>query len=686
MKRDKLIEEARTRYKYAVDQWAPIFKAMREDLRFSDPTDMQQWPDDVRRQREDAQRPCLTFDQTGQFVRQVINQARRNRPAMKFLPVDDQSDPEMAEVLQGLARQTEYESRADVAYITALDHATRGGLGWFRLITEAVKGSPVKGQLCAKIMRVTEPESVKVDPDFQEPDGSDMRWGFVEATLSKDEFARQYPKAKAVDFDSEGWFDDKHVRVVEYFRVVESKKTRISVLGQQYGEDEYWSAVQANPELRQYPVEVSEDQTRKVEWYKLSGEEVLEEKDDPRDNEFPSEYVPIFPVLGNEQWVDGKRMLSGAIRAARDPQIAYNYERNSGIEAVAVGPKAPWIASIEAIDGHENSWKQANSGNIAVLPYNSVDEQGNPITAPQRIAPAGMSQGWAMLDERSKADIQSALGMYNASFGNNPNSQSGRAVLALQDKADIGTYHYLDNLALSMSHCGRVLTQVWPAIYDTAQIVRILGEDDETSFVTVDPNAPAGYSKQQGQNGKEQIIINPNAGRYDVRVTTGPAYATRQAEAAAEIGEMVNGNPQMMSLLGDVWVKMRNIPNGDVIAKRFKAMLPPQVIAAEQEEDGQQPIPPEVRQVLQQAQQEIQQLQQALQEAQSGMQTAQLNAQVTLQKAQIDAESRERIAAMSAESSYDVQELKGLIEMLKAQIMPPPQLSSDVSSDMAQND
>jgi hypothetical protein len=140
-----------------------------------------------------------------------------------------------------------------------------------------------------------------------------------------------------------------------------------------------------------------------------------------------------------------------------------------------------------------------------------------------------------------------------------------------------------------------------------------------------------------------------------------------------------------MSLLGDVWVKMRNIPNGDVIAKRFKAMLPPQVIAAEQEEDGQQQIPPEVRQVLQQAQQEIQQLQQALQEAQSGMQTAQLNAQVTLQKAQIDAESRERIAAMGAESSYDVQELKGLIEMLKAQIMPPPQLSSEVSQDMTQN-
>jgi hypothetical protein len=69
--------------------------------------------------------------------------------------------------------------------------------------------------------------------------------------------------------------------------------------------------------------------------------------------------------------------------------------------------------------------------------------------------------------------------MYQASIGNNPNQQSGRAVMALQDKADIGTFHYIDNLALTISHCGRVLTQVWPVIYDQAQVIRIIGEDTE---------------------------------------------------------------------------------------------------------------------------------------------------------------------------------------------------------------
>lgn len=681
MNRSKIIEEARERFAYASDAWAPIFKAMREDLRFSNPTDLQQWPDDVRREREQSEggpRPCLTFDQTGQFVRQVINQARRNKPAMRFLPVDDKSDPELAEVLQGLARQTEYESRADVAYIGALDHATRGGLGFFRLVTEEKIGAEVKGQLCLKIKRVVDPATVIVDPDFTQPDGSDMRYGFVVEPMPHKVFEKKYPKAKMVDWDDSGWFSDDHVRVVEYFRIVEETRNTITSDGQDYTEDEYWQAWQANPAMSPGIPNVRTERT--VEWYTLTGEEVLEK------TTFPAEFVPIFPVLGNEEWDEGKRMLSGAIRAARDPQIAYNFERNSAIEAVAMGPKAPWTGPIEAIEGFEAIWAKANRGNVAFLPFNGLDGNGNPIQRPERVQPAGMAPGWMGLEERSKSDIQASLGMYQASVGANPNSQSGRAVMALQDKADVGSYHYVDNLALSVSHLGRVLTQAWPRIYDQAQVIRILGEDDETSFVEVNPEMPQGYAKVPGgPNGKERVIINPGAGRYDVRVTTGPAYATRQIEAAAEIGELVNGNPQMMAILGDVWVKMRNIPNGDKIAKRLQAMLPPQVQAAEQEDEEQPQIPPQVQQQVMQMQQQMQQMQQALQEAQSGMQAKQLDANVKLQTAKWEIESRERIAAMNGDVSYDVQELRGLIEMLKAGMQPPPQLAAQVAKDGAEH-
>lgn len=679
-KRDKIIEEARSRYEYAAEAWAPIFAEMAEDLRFSDPTQLKQWPEKIKRERELDGRPCLTFDQIGQYVRQIINQARRNKPSLKFLPVDDQSDPELSDVLQGLARQTEYESKAEVAYITALDHATRGGLGFFRLITEEKQGGEVIGQQCAKIMRVVDPKSVKVDPDFTEPDGSDAGWGFVEETYTKERFKKLWPKATVVDWDSAGWYGKDHVRVCEYFRLVDTTTNYINANGKDYTEDEYWQAAQADPMMA--PGIPNPKTEKRCEWFKLSGEDILEK------SEFPAEYVPIFPVLGNEEWENGKRRLGGIVRPVRDSQVAYNFERNGEIEAVAIGPKAPWVAPAEAIEGYEAQWKNANKGNVSVLPYNGLDEQGNPIAAPTRINPAGVAAGWVTLAERSKADIQAGMGMFSASVGNNPNNQSGRAVLALQDKAEIGSFHYIDNLALSISHMGRVLTQVWPRIYDQAQIVRILGEDDETDFVQVDPKQQRGYQKQQTQDGREVVTINPGAGRYDARAIVGPAYATRQTEAAAEISELVNGNPQMLAMLGDVWVKMRNFPEADKISKRFKAMLPPEVQAAEKEGEQAAEIPPEIEQAMQQAGEEIQALRQALQQAQQEMQSnAQSDAMKYQSVAQIEAMRQDtaiQIAEMNNDRARDVEELKGMVQMLLQQMQPPPQLADNVAQDLQQ--
>lgn len=684
--RDKIVEEARKRYEYAREVWAPIYERCRADLTFSDPTDPQQWPEKVKRERmhsEGGARPCLVFDQLGQFVRQVINTARRNKPAMKFLPVDDESDPELAEILQGLARQVEYESRAEVAYITALDQATRGGIGYFYLTTEPDKRSKIDGKVCAKIVRVEDFESVLPDPDFKEPDGSDQGWCFLEYSVPNERFEREYPKAAMEDWDSGGWFGKDHVRVCMYYRLVEQDKTVLTLNGQEIAEDDYWAGIQSG-EIDPSMLPKATKITGKVcEVHKLTGHEVLES------TVFPAEFVPVFPVLGNESWEKGKRKLGGCIRTAKDSQISYNFERNSEFEAVAVGPKAPWIAPVEAIEGHEAKWRMANRGNLAYLPYNSIDEQGNPIQKPDRINPAGIASGWTQLSERSRQDIQSALGMFSASIGDNPNSQSGRAVMALQDKADVGSYHYIDNLALSVGHCGRVLTQVWPVIYDAEQMVRILGEDDESQFIRVDPNAQQGYQEIQTQNGQKQIIINPSIGTYDVRCVVGPAYSTRQVEAAAEIGEIVNGNPQLMAMLGDVWVKMRNFPEADKIAKRFKAMLPPEVQAAEKDEGAQSEIPPEIEQAMQQAGQEIQALRQALQQAQqemqSGAQAEAMKAQNAQQMELLKRETAIMLAEVNNDAKRDNEELKGMIAMLIQQMQPPPQLASAVSEDMAED-
>jgi hypothetical protein len=156
---------------------------------------------------------------------------------------------------------------------------------------------------------------------------------------------------------------------------------------------------------------------------------------------------------------------------------------------------------------------------------------------------------------------------------------------------------------------------------------------------------------------------------------------------------MVNGNPQLMAILGDVWVKMRNFPQAEKVARRLKAMLPPQVQAAEDEEGAQ--MPPQVMAIMQQAQQEIQQLQQALQEAQSGMATKQLEVQAKLQQtamveqskqqlAQAQIESAERIAALNADVKRDMSELAGAIQLMAKKLEVPLSLGQEVEADLSE--
>ncbi len=75
----------------------------------------------VRQNDPNGARPCLTINKLPQHVRQITNEQRQNRPAIKVLPVDSGSDVEVADMLNGIVRHIEYQSDADTAYDIACE-------------------------------------------------------------------------------------------------------------------------------------------------------------------------------------------------------------------------------------------------------------------------------------------------------------------------------------------------------------------------------------------------------------------------------------------------------------------------------------------------------------------------------------------------------------------------------------
>lgn len=588
---EALVKEAHKRFERCESYEADARSLWKADLRFAhgDPDNGWQWDEMVKKSRELSRRPCLTVNKVKQHNRQITNDARQNKPAVKVSPVDNGADRKTAEVFNGIIRHIEANSNADAAYDTASEFAVDAGIGYWRVVTDYASDDSFDQEIFIRLVK--NPLNVYLDGDIQQPDGSDARFGFVFEDLPKDEFEARYPDCEPVGWPLEGgsdWLGKDSIRVCEYFRRVEKADVLYVDEGgntfkaSDMGKEQVVAAAAAG--WRSRPIK-----RHAVEWYLIAGDKVLEKR------EWPGIYIPIVRVVGEEVEIDGKVERKGHTRAMKDAQRMYNYNSSAAIEYGALQTKTPIISPAEAIAGYEKYWENANTENLAYLPYNAYDENSNPIPMPQRmVAPAPAQlflQGMATASEEMKM----ASGQYDASMGAKSNETSGRAIMARQREGDTATFHFIDNVARAIKYTGKILVDLIPKIYDSERVVRILGEDGKDSMVKIDPNMPKAYDKRETYDGIEEIY-NPSVGRYDVTVTVGPSYSTKRQEAFQALSDIASRSPDLMNKAGDLIMQAADFPMADQLAERLKKTLPPGL--GDDNSDS-----PEVQQMQQQMQQ-----------------------------------------------------------------------------------
>jgi hypothetical protein len=247
-------------------------------------------------------------------------------------------------------------------------------------------------------------------------------------------------------------------------------------------------------------------------------------------------------------------------------------------------------------------------------------------------------------------DIKSATGQYNASLGQTSNERSGKAILARQREGDVGTYHYQDNLARAVRHIGRQCVDLIPKIYDTQRIARIIGIDGETKMVKIDPTQQEPVRKIQNQEGIViDKIYNPSVGKYDVVVATGPGYATKRQEALEAMAQLLQGNPQLWSVAGDLFVKNMDWPGAQEMAKRFAKTIDPKLMGDAEDNPALQAA----QQQMQAMAAELDQLHQMLQNVGKSMEAQDMERKDYEAKIKaFDAETK-RIAAVQAGMSEE---------------------------------
>jgi hypothetical protein len=585
---DPLVE-MRKRYERAKEQTLESYDRALQDIKFV-AVPGHQWDSKLKTRRGD--RPCYEFPKLLGHTRQVINEMRQQRPQGKVRGVEE-SDQALAEIMQGMCRNIEDVSNADQAYDIAFEAAVQGGFGVWRVTTAYSEEGSFDQDIF--ITAIRNPFSVRFDPAAVKIDRRDSNFVFVEELIPESEYEAKYGK-DIKDFDDDtsarDWREAGQVRIAEYWYKKPVKRRLLALSsGDQIFADELASdgvaVTDVDALLQQNGLTIVKE--REVESHKVcmrmtNGAEFLTEE-----SEFPCQHIPIVPVWGNIQNIEGVDYWQGMVRQNKDQQRLHNVHRTAMTEAVAKAPKAPYILKMKWIKGLESFWNKANAEDYPYLPVND-NAESMPERSKQAEVPAALMQLAALDNE----DIKASTGIYNASLGAQSNETSGRAINARKAQGAVSTFNYIDNLNYSIRYTYEILIDMIPQVYDTPRAVRILGADGGEKWKQLYQTV------QDPQTGQPVMINDISKGKYDVAVTVGPSYATQRMESvdaftqlAGQIGPI---SPTVGMLLAYQVLKNLDLPGSEDVSDAFRHQLVSQGLLPPKEgEQPPQPPPPDPR-------------------------------------------------------------------------------------------
>ena len=658
-----------------------------EDLKFYN---NDQWPEDTKNRLQARRRPVLTINRVKPACRQVINSLLQDRPSIKFNPADDKADVRTAQILDGVRRHIEVQSMADIAYDTALNGQVIHGFGFIRVITKFP--TPFSFNQEAFICAIDDPFSVYLGPHKNLEDLNDA---FIVYDYTPEQYAEEFGGMKdevdaetgrlvvgddgrpaqvpvsayaglndftAIGNRARGWGDKYTIRVAEYYK----RTWRTTEIWQLEGGNVV-VADKVDKGLVPTLNIISSRQTEipEVKWYKFNAVEILDE------TVVPSAYIPIVPVYGDRQIVDGQISLSGVVRDSKDAQKQYNYFRSKMTETVALAPTAPWIMAEGQDENHETEWDTANLENYSVLRYKPKSIGGHLAPPPQRQFASVDLSAFVVAGNQYENDIKATTQVYDPSLGARSNEVSGVAQRTRIAQGQTSNFTFTNNFSRSLRYLGMILLDIIcgdgvtrKGIYDARTIARIIGDDNESKSVEVinDPNQPA-FQEQPDETGNDiRRVYNLGIGTYDVAVGLGPSYLNKQQETFDMLAKVVNSYPEMMKFAGDIIMRNSGIPDADILAERVKRFIEitmPGII----QDDKEQAIPPKVQQAMKELMQQQEELMNQLQQAQQIIETKQIENSTKVQVEQIKQQGASQVEAMKVASAEVVASMNAQVKI-----------------------
>lgn len=534
-----------------------------------------QWSPQVKAKLEAQGKPVLVINKVFSSLITIMGEQLQNRAGVRFLPNDDLSDPDTAELIDKLYMHILNSNGMDQIEASLFDDGvitSRGFMDCRMNFDNNLRGEVDLSLLNAK--------NVIIDPDADSYDPDDWNEVFITKWLTPLDISQKYGKEEAKELElksrsdfeygidsidtlrnsfsgrfhrrpgvTSGYADHKirrYVRVIErqfkemvrkeHFVDIETGDMRIIPAG--------WERNRIAEVASKYGLGVFPKEVPVINWRVSADNLILHDEVSPYKHFTP---VPFFPVFH-------KGMTIGMVENLISPQEYLNKTTSQELHVVNTTANSGWQMEEDQLTNMDNNELEQRGAETGLV---LVRKKG---TAPlDKINPNQVPTGLDRIAYKADEFIKELSGVSDSARGFDRADVAAKAIQAKQAVGGITNAKMFSNLAFSRKLLARNILDMVQEYYTEERVVRITGSSQtkrQTEEIQVNTAQADGT-----------VLNDLTVGKYDIIIIDTPA---RDKQEDAQFDEAMAMREQGIPIPDHVIVESSHLANKKEIAEEIK--------------------------------------------------------------------------------------------------------------------
>lgn len=535
------------------------------------------WEAKVKAKLEAQGKPVLTINKVFSSLITIMGEQLQNRAGVRFLPNDDLSDPETAEIIDKLYIHILNSNSMDQIEASLFDEGVITSRGFMdcRMSFE----NNLRGEVDLNILNG---KNVIVDPDADEYDPDTWNEVFITKWMTPNEIALKYSKPDAKELENKtrstfeygidsidtlrntfsgryhrrpgvtsGYADNKlrrYIRVIErqYKEMVRKDHFVDMTTGDMRVIPDGWSPERVREVAAKYELGVFPKEVPVIKWLVTADDMVLHESVSPYKH---FTVVPYFPVFH-------KGMTIGMVENLISPQQYLNKTTSQELHVVNTTANSGWQMEEDQLvnmDNNELEQRGAETGLVLVRKKGSM-----PL---EKINPNQVPTGLDRIAYKADEFIKELSGVSDSARGFDRADVAAKAIQAKQAVGGITNAKMFSNLAYTRKLLARNILDLIQEFYTEERVVRITGQSETTrqsSEITMNSVQEDG-----------SVLNDLTIGKYDITIIDAPA---RNKQEDTQFDEAVSMREMGIPIPDHIIVESSHLQNKKEIAEELKEL------------------------------------------------------------------------------------------------------------------